>query len=335
MSGSSNVPAMMTAIAIREPGGPEILTPTQMPVPAPGPGEVLIRVGAAGVNRPDVMQRQGRYPPPPGASEIPGLEVAGEVAAVGTDVGAHMLGQRVCALITGGGYAEYALAAAAHCLSVPEALSLAEAAALPEALFTVWSNLFERAYIAEGDSVLVHGGTSGIGTMAITLCRLFGMRVFVTCGSDEKCAAAQAMGAEAINYRSTDFVEAIKAATQGQGVAAVLDMVGGDYVPRNLACLANDGRHVSIAVLGGAKTTVFLPEIMQRRLTLTGSTLRPRSAGFKAMLADEIRQTVWPFAEAGELRPVIDKAFPLAEAGAAHARMGAGEHVGKIVLITG
>jgi NADPH2:quinone reductase len=334
MSDDSNVPAVMTAIMIAEPGGPEVLTPAQMPVPVPGAGEVLIRVGAAGVNRPDVMQRQGRYPPPPGASGIPGLEIAGTVVAAGPEVEPAILGRKVCALVSGGGYAEYAFAHAAHCLPVPGALSLVEAAALPETLFTVWSNLFERAYVAEGDSVLVHGGTSGIGTMAITLCRLFGVRIFVTCGSDGKCAAAEALGATAINYRDADFVEAIRTATGGAGVAAVLDMVGGDYVPRNLACLADDGRHVSIAVMSGPKTTLFLPEIMQRRLTLTGSTLRPRSAAFKAMLTEEIGRTVWPFAESGELRPVLDRIFPMAEAAAAHARLEAGEHVGKIVLTT-
>lgn len=334
MSDGSHVPAVMTAITIPAPGGPEVLTPAKVPVPVPGPGEVLIRVAAAGVNRPDIMQRLGRYPPPPGASDIPGLEVAGEIVAAGPDVAPGTLGNRVCALITGGGYAEYAIAVAAHCLAVPDALSLAEAAALPETLFTVWSNLFERAYVAEGDSVLVHGGTSGIGTMAITLCRLFGVRVFVTCGSDEKCAAAEALGAEAINYRTSDFVEAIRTATGGAGVAAVLDMVGGDYVPRNLACLGDDGRHVSIAVLGGPKTTLFLPEIMQRRLTVTGSTLRPRPVAFKAMLAEEIGRTVWPFAEAGALRPVMDRTYPLGEAAAAHARMESGDHVGKIVLVT-
>jgi NADPH2:quinone reductase len=334
MNEGSDVPAAMTAIIIAAPGGPEVLTPAQLPVPVPGAGEVLIRVGAAGVNRPDVMQRQGRYPPPPGASDIPGLEIAGMVVAAGPEVEPGILGRKVCALVSGGGYAEYAIAHAAHCLPVPDALSLVEAAALPETLFTVWSNLFERAYVADGDSVLVHGGTSGIGTMAIALCRLFGVRIFVTCGSDEKCAAAEALGATAINYRDADFVEAIRAATGGAGVAAVLDMVGGDYVPRNLACLADDGRHVSIAVMSGPKTTLFLPEIMQRRLTLTGSTLRPRSAAFKAMLTEEIGRTVWPFAERGELRPVLDRIYPLAEAAAAHARLEAGEHVGKIVLTT-
>ncbi|MFT3966921.1 MAG: NAD(P)H-quinone oxidoreductase [Sphingobium sp.] len=332
MHGTGTIPAEMTAIAISEPGGPEVLRPVKLPVPAPGPGEVLIRVRAAGVNRPDVMQRQGKYPPPPGAPETPGLEVAGEVAATGADVLGALVGRRVCALISGGGYAEYALANAAHCLPLPDGLSFVEAAALPETLFTVWSNLFERAYVAEGDSVLVHGGTSGIGTMAIALCRLFDIRIFVTCGSEEKCAAARGLGAHAINYAREDFVEVVKAGTEGKGVTAVLDMVGGDYVPRNLKCLADDGRHVSIAVLGGPKATIFVPEIMQRRLTLTGSTLRPRSAAFKALLTGEIRESVWPLVEDGSLRPVMDRSFPLLQAAAAHARMDAGEHVGKIVL---
>ena len=328
----ASIPARMAGIAIRAPGGPEVLHSVTLPVPVPGPGEVLIRVRAAGINRPDVMQRQGKYPPPPGAPDTPGLEIAGEVVAAGADVIDALVGRRVCALVAGGGYAEYALAYAGHCLVLPDALSFTDAAAMPETLFTVWSNLFERAYVADGDSVLVHGGTSGIGTMAIALCRLFDVRIFVTCGSDEKCEAARALGAIAINYRTQDFVEAIRAETGGKGVTAVLDMVGGDYVPRNLKCLGDDGRHVSIAVAGGPKATIFLPEIMQRRLTLTGSTLRPRSPGFKAMLTSEIHKTVWPLVEAGELRPVIDRIFPLSEVVAAHARMDAGEHVGKIVL---
>ncbi len=332
MNGMASIPTTMTAIGISEPGGPDVLKPVTLAVPKPVAGEVLIRVRAAGVNRPDVMQRQGKYPPPPGAPVTPGLEVAGDIVAIGPEVDAIFLGRRVCALIPGGGYAEYAVANADHCLPLPDDLSYAEAAAIPETLFTVWSNLFERAYVAEGDSVLVHGGTSGIGTMAIALCRLFDIRIFATCGSEEKCAAARALGAIAINYRTQDFVEVIKAETQGQGVTAVLDMVGGDYVPRNLKCLGEDGRHVSIAVMSGPKATVFLPDVMQRRLTLTGSTLRPRSVGFKAMLAQEIARSVWPMVETGELRPVMDRTFPLGEAAAAHARMDAGEHVGKIVL---
>mgnify|MGYP001040067233 FL=1 len=327
------IPDMMRAIAIAQPGGPEVLVEQQVPVPVPGPGEVLIEVAAAGVNRPDVLQRKGAYPPPPGASPLPGLEVAGVIVAVGEGVSASMIGERVCSLVAGGGYADYALAPEALCLPVPPTLPMEEAAALPETLMTVWHNLFERAYVVEGDSVLIHGGTSGIGTMAIALCRLFGITSIVTCGSDEKCAAALAMGAgHAVNYRSEDFVEAVKRITQGAGVTAVLDMVGGDYVPRNLACLAEDGRHVSIATLGGGKAEISIGQIMVRRLTLTGSTLRPRSAGFKALLVDEIRSTVWPHVLLGALRPAMDKVFPLAQAAAAHARMEAGEHVGKIVL---
>ena len=327
------IPDMMRAIAIAQPGGPEVLVEQQVPVPVPGPGEVLIEVAAAGVNRPDVLQRKGAYPPPPGASPLPGLEVAGVIVAVGEGISASMIGEPVCSLVAGGGYAEYALAPEALCLPVPPTLPMEEAAALPETLMTVWHNLFERAYVVEGDSVLIHGGTSGIGTMAIALCRLFGITSIVTCGSDEKCAAALAMGAgHAVNYRSEDFVEAVKRITQGAGVTAVLDMVGGDYVPRNLACLAEDGRHVSIATLGGGKAEISVGQIMVRRLTLTGSTLRPRSAGFKALLVDEIRSTVWPHVLLGALRPAMDKVFPLAQAAAAHARMEAGEHVGKIVL---
>lgn len=327
------IPDMMRAIAIAQPGGPEVLVEQQVPVPVPGPGEVLIEVAAAGVNRPDVLQRKGAYPPPPGASPLPGLEVAGVIVAVGEGVSASMIGEPVCALVAGGGYADYALAPEALCLPVPPTLPMEEAAALPETLMTVWHNLFERAYVVEGDSVLIHGGTSGIGTMAITLCRLFGITSIVTCGSDEKCAAALAMGAgHAINYRAEDFVEAVKRITQGAGVTAVLDMVGGDYVSRNLACLAEDGRHVSIATLGGGKADIAIGQIMVRRLTLTGSTLRPRSTGFKALLVDEIRSTVWPHVLLGALRPAMDKVFPLAQAAAAHTRMEAGEHVGKIVL---
>lgn len=334
MADQHMIPADMTIVSISAPGEPDVLVPAREAVPSPGPGQVLIRVHAAGVNRPDVMQRQGRYPPPPGAPEWPGLEVAGEVVAVGPELSAEWIGQRVCALLAGGGYAEYAVAEAGLCLVVPPALTLAEAAAIPETLFTVWSNLFERAYVAEGDSVLVHGGTSGIGTMAIALCRLFAIRILVTCGTEEKCAAARALGATAINYRTGDFVEAVLRETEGRGVTAVLDMVGGDYLPRNIKCLADDGRHVSIAVLGGPKASLFIPEIMQRRLTLTGSTLRARPVAFKAMLADEIRSTVWSLAESGDLRPVIGGRFPLEQAAAAHALMEGGDFVGKIILET-
>ncbi|WP_431471004.1 NAD(P)H-quinone oxidoreductase [Sphingosinithalassobacter sp. LHW66-3] len=328
-----NIPETMQAIDPAQPGGPEVLVPVARPVPRPAAGEVLIRVAAAGVNRPDVLQRKGMYPPPPGASSVLGLEVAGEVVALGAEVEGEYLGQPVCALLAGGGYAEYALAPIGQCLPVPEALSMVEAAGLPETLFTVWTNLFERAFASEGDTVLVHGGTSGIGTMAITLCNLFGVTIIVTAGSDAKVAAARAHGADhAINYTSEDFVERVREITEGKGVAAVLDMVGGDYVPRNLACLCDDGRHVSIAVQGGATATVPIFEIMRRRLTLTGSTLRGRDVQFKSMVADELATTVWPHAEQGRLKPLLDRSYPLAEAAEAHRRMEAGDHMGKIVL---
>lgn len=324
----------MTAVAISEPGGPEVLVTEERPVPRPGPGDVLIRVAAAGVNRPDVLQRMGYYPPPPGASDLPGLEIAGTVVAVGPGGDPEMLGQAVCALVAGGGYAEYCVAPAGSCLPVPKGFSMAEAAALPETLFTVWHNLFERAWVKEGDTVLVHGGTSGIGTTAIGLCKLFDIRIIVTCGSAEKCDAARALGATlAIDYSSEDYVEAVKAFTGGRGVDAVLDMVGGDYLPRNLACLADDGRHVTIAFQRGMKVEVDIADVMRRRLTLTGSTLRARSADFKAALADEIHGTVWPRLSEGGWKPAMDQSFPLAKASDAHARMQAGEHVGKIVLL--
>ncbi|GAA4780469.1 NAD(P)H-quinone oxidoreductase [Stakelama sediminis] len=327
------LPDQMQAIDPAEAGGPEVLRPVERPVPVPGTGEVLIRVAAAGVNRPDVMQRKGLYPPPPGAPSIPGLELAGEVVALGENVEREMLGQAVCALVAGGGYAQYVAAPAGQCLPVPDALTMVEAAALPETLFTVWTNLFERGFACEGDTVLVHGGTSGIGTMAITLANLFGLTIIVTCGSDEKVAAAKRHGADhAINYKTQDFVEAVAAITDGKGVAVVLDMVGGDYVPRNLKCLAADGRHVSIAVQGGAMATIPIFQVMQKRLTLTGSTLRARDTGFKSMVADELSRMVWPYVVEGKLKPLIDCTFPLAEAAKAHARMDGGDHIGKIVL---
>ena len=327
------IPETMLAIDPEAPGGPEVLVPATRPVPRPGAGEVLVRVAAAGINRPEVLQRRGLYPPPPGAPTILGLELSGTVVAVGEGVDAVALGQPVCALVGGGAYAEYAVAPWGQCLPVPEALSMVEAAAMPETLFTVWTNLFERAYATEGDMVLVHGGTSGIGTMAIALCNAFGIAIVVTCGSPDKCAAALALGAtHAIDYKAEDFVARVKAITEGKGVAAVLDMVGGDYVPRNLECLADDGRHVSIAVQAGASATVPLFDIMRRRLTLTGSTLRARDAGFKALVADELARTVWPHVEAGRIRPAIDRTFAMADAADAHRRMEAGDHVGKIVL---
>ena len=327
-----DIPATMRVIIASVPGGPEVLTPVERPVPRPGQDEVLIKVAAAGVNRPDILQRRGAYPPPPGASDILGLEIAGTVVATGE--GAEgLLERRVCALVAGGGYAEYCVAPAGTCLIVPEVLRLTEAAAMPETLFTVWVNLFERGFAADGDAVLVHGGTSGIGTMAILLGKLFGLEVIVTCGSDAKCARALEIGAaHAINYRSNDFAAEVKRITGEKGVAVVLDMVGGDYVARNLSCLAEDGRHVSIATQRGISAEVPLVEIMRRRLTLTGSTLRPRSIEFKTIVADELARTVWPYVEGGRLKPVIDSVFPLAEAAAAHARMESGEHVGKIVL---
>ena len=329
----TELPDRMTAIDPSESGGPEVLEPVERPVPAPRAGEVLVKVAAAGVNRPDVAQRMGRYPPPPGAPSIPGLEIAGEVVALGEGVDDVVLGQRVCALIGGGGYAEYAAAPIGQCLAMPEGLSNAEAAAMPETLFTVWHNLFQRAFVKGGETALVHGGTSGIGTMAIALGRLFDIAVIVTCGSEAKCAAARDLGAaEAINYKQADFVEAVKSFTRGRGVNAVLDMVGGDYVVRNLQCLADDGRHVSIAFQRGMTAELSLVDIMVRRLTLTGSTLRARDAEFKALLADEIERIVWPAVEQGELRPVMDRSFPLANAADAHRRMEAGDHIGKIVL---
>jgi NADPH:quinone reductase len=291
-----------------------------------------VRVAAAGVNRPDILQRRGMYPPPPGAPDILGLEVAGEIVSAGPGA-AHRMGQKVCALVAGGGYAEYCVAPAGTCLAVPKALTMVEAAAMPETLFTVWVNLFERGFAADGDCVLVHGGTSGIGTMAIALAKLFGLKIIVTCGTDSKCARALKLGADAaINYATQDFVEEVHRVTDRRGVNVVMDMVGGDYVPRNLACLATEGRHVSIAVQRGATAEIPIFDIMRRRLTLTGSTLRPRSVEFKTMVADELARTVWPFVEGGRLKPVIDSTFPLVDVAAAHARMDAGDHVGKIVL---
>jgi len=336
MARAVSLPAMsektMLAMGFDAPGGPEVLRAERLPLPQPGPGEVLVRVAHAGVNRPDVLQREGGYPPPRGASPIPGLEIAGEVVALGEGVVGD-LGGKVCALVAGGGYAEYCLARADHCLPVPEGLSLAEAAALPETMFTVWHNVFQRGAAQAGETLLVHGGTSGIGTMAIMLAKAFGLTVIVTCGSQEKCDAARTIGADhAIDYKTQDFVEEVAAITGGKGVDVVLDMVSGSYVPRNLKCLAEDGRHVTIAVLGGAKAELNMAVIMMRRFTLTGSTLRARSDAFKASLTAEIAERVWPLVAAGNLRPVMDTQFPLTRAGDAHRRMEKGEHIGKIVL---
>ena len=329
---SEIIPDVMRAVEIAAPGGPEQLRLSSRPTPRPGKGEVLVKVAAAGVNRPDVLQRKGLYPPPPGASDIPGLEISGTVVAAGQGA-THLIGNRVCALVAGGGYADYCVAPAGTCLAVPEVLRMTEAAAMPETLFTVWINLFERGFAGDGDRVLVHGGTSGIGTMAIKLGTLFGLEVIVTCGSDEKCAAAIEVGAaHAINYNGSDFVEAIDRLTEGDGVAVVLDMVGGDYVARNLRCLSDDGRHVSIAFQKGPIAEVQIVDLMRRRLTLTGSTLRNRNLDFKAMVRDEIAETVWPYVEGNRLKPVMDEIFPLEAAAAAHSRMEAGDHVGKIVL---
>lgn len=333
MTVSQILPSEMTAIAISEPGGPDVLKPETVPVPQPAEGEVLIKVAAAGVNRPDVIQRKGHYPAPPGASPLPGLEVSGTVVALGSGVEPEWMGRKICALTNGGGYAEYCVAPAGQCLPVPENMTMEEAAALPETLFTVWSNLFNRGFAREDETALIHGGTSGIGTMAIMLGKLFGLNVVVTCGSDEKCTAAKSIGADhAINYKTHDFVEEIKNITDGQGVEVVLDMVGGDYVARNLDCLKEDGRHVTIAVQGGAKATLNMAQIMMRRLTLTGSTLRPQSAERKALLADEIYRYVWPDIEAGKVKPVMDKVFALKDAAKAHTHMEAGDHIGKIIL---
>ena len=330
---SAQVPENMTAIGFDAPGGPEVLRPETVSVPQPGEGQVLLRVSYAGVNRPDVAQRQGLYPPPPGASPLPGLEVSGTIVAVGDGLPREYIGERYCALVSGGGYAEYCLAHIGHCLPVPDGMPMAEAAAIPETLFTVWHNVFERGWATEGETLLIHGGTSGIGTMATMLAKTFGLTVITTCGDDAKCAASRNLGADlSINYREQDFVEAVLDFTGGKGAEVVLDMVSGDYVARNMKCMAMDGRHVTIAILGGAKAEINLAVVMTRRYTMTGSTLRPRSDAFKTLLAGEIESNAWPLFEAGTLRPVMDRSFPLAEAAAAHAYMEEGDHVGKIVL---
>ncbi|WP_442864372.1 NAD(P)H-quinone oxidoreductase [Aurantiacibacter sp. MUD11] len=330
---ADTLPSTMTVVAISEPGGPEVLQATRRDVPRPGQGEVLVRVSHAGVNRPDCLQRAGLYPPPPGASDLPGLEISGEIVALGEGVDAAELGKLVCALVNGGGYAEYCIARPEHCLPVPEGLSMAEAAAMPETFFTVWHNVFQRGYARDGETILIHGGTSGIGTTAIMLAKLFGLRVIATCGSDAKCAAAIKVGADlAINYKAQDFVEEVRSFTDGQGANLILDVVAGNYTQRNLDALAPDGRLVVIATLGGAMSEVNVAKMMVKRQTITGSTLRPRTNTFKGLLADELFREVWPMVESGELRPVMDETYPLAQAAKAHARMEAGEHVGKIVL---
>jgi putative PIG3 family NAD(P)H quinone oxidoreductase len=321
------------AVEIAQPGGPEVLRLVERPTPTPGSGEVLIRVAASGVNRPDVMQRQGRYPPPPGASDIPGLEIAGEVEAVGEGVDGWRPADAVCALVAGGGYAERCVAPAAQCLPLPRGLTPVEAAAIPEAFFTVWHNVFERGRLAAGELILVHGGSSGIGTTAIQLARAFGARVFATAGSAEKCAACARLGAErAVNYREEDFAAVVQELTGGRGVDVVLDMVGAEYTPRNLACLAVEGRLVQIAALRGARAELDLIAVMQRRLTVTGSTLRTRPVADKAAIARALRQHVWPLLERGQVRPVIFATFPLERAAEAHRLMESSGHIGKIVL---
>src|SRR5579862_8666178 len=324
----------MIAIEIRQPGAPDVLVPVERPVPVPGAGDVVIKVAAAGVNRPDVMQRRGHYPPPPGASDIPGLEVAGTIDAVGADVSTLRRGDRVCALVAGGGYAEFCVAPAAQCLPIPDGLTNVQAAAVPETFFTVWSNVFERGRLVAGETVLIHGGSSGIGTTAIQLARANGARVFATAGSADKCAACERLGAErCINYKDADFVAAVREATAGRGVNLILDMVGGDYVARNIEALAMDGRLVQIAVLGGVKAQINMLAIMQRRLTITGSTLRARPVAEKGAIAEAVRTHVWPLLASGAVAPVIFKTFPLADAAAAHEVMESSAHIGKLVLV--
>ncbi|TAN53714.1 MAG: NAD(P)H-quinone oxidoreductase [Methylococcaceae bacterium] len=323
----------MQAVEITEPGGPEVLRLCRRPVPQPGAGEVLIKVAAAGVNRPDVMQRLGLYPPPPGATDIPGLEVAGEIVALGTNTAGLAVGDQICALVSGGGYAEYCLAPALLCLPIPNGLTLLQAAALPETFFTVWSNVFDRGRLQPHETLLVHGGAGGIGTTAIQLAAVWGASVYATAGSDAKCRVCKSLGAKAaINYREEDFVERIQALTQGRGVDVILDSIGGDYLQRNLSCLAMDGRLLQIGVQNGPKTQINLLPIMLKRLTLTGSTLRPRSVKEKAVIADALQTKVWPVLASGRVKPLIHSTFPLADAADAHRLMEQSGHIGKLVL---
>ena len=324
----------MIAIEISRPGEPDVLVPVERPRPVPAAGEVLVKVAAAGVNRPDVFQRRGRYPPPPGASDIPGLEIAGTVEEAGADVGELAVGDAICALVAGGGYAEYCTAPAPQCLPIPRGLDVVAAAAIPETFFTVWTNVFERGRLQAGESILVHGGSSGIGTTAIQLARARGARVAATAGSADKCAACAALGAErAINYREEDFVAAVREWTGGRGVDVVLDMVGGDYFARNVDALAVEGRLVEIATLQGVKAELNIQTIMQRRLTITGSTLRARPVADKGAIARAVRQHVWPLLEAGTVKPIVHATFPLREAAEAHRVMESSSHIGKLVLI--
>jgi len=330
------LPETMTAIAIAAPGGPDVLIPVTRPTPHAGTGEVVIKVAAAGVNRPDVFQREGHYAPPPGASDLPGLEVAGTVVAVG--LGAHNLevGDRVCALLAGGGYAEYCAAPAVQCLPIPSGLSFEEAAAIPETFFTVWTNLVDRARFEPGKSVLIHGGTSGIGTTAIQLVKALGGRAFATAGGQDKARACEKLGAErGIDYKTEDFVKIAKDLTQGRGVDIIIDMVGGDYVQRNIQAAAIDGVIVSIAFLHGSKIELDLSQVMRKRLTLTGSTLRPRSVEEKGAIAHDLAARVWPLLQSGAVKPVLYRTYPLKDASDAHRLMESSTHIGKIVLVTG
>lgn len=329
----ASLPQSMRAVEIRTPGGPEALVPATRPVPQPRAGEILVKVAAAGVNRPDVLQRMGLYPVPPGASDLPGLEIAGEVVACGEGASRWKPGERVCALTPGGGYAEYCTVPEGHALPVPKGLSMIEAASLPETCFTVWNNVYDRAKLAPGETLLVQGGSSGIGVTAIQMAVATGNRVIATAGSDEKCAACVQLGAEkAVNYRTQDFVAEVLAATGGKGVNVILDMVGGDYVPRELKCLADEGRLVFIAFLRGPKCEIDINEVMRRRAWLSGSTLRPRTSEYKSYVATNLRERIWPLVEGGRIRPVVFRSFPLEEARAAHALMESSQHIGKIIL---
>ncbi|PPA76504.1 NAD(P)H-quinone oxidoreductase [Achromobacter spanius] len=323
----------MHAVEISRPGGPEVLVPVERPTPEPGAGEVLIKVSAAGINRPDVFQRKGNYAPPRGVSDLPGLEVAGEIVSGDVADSGFAIGDKVCALVAGGGYAEYCVAPVAQCLPIPKGLSDVEAAGLPETYFTVWSNVFDRGRLSEGEILLVHGGASGIGTTAIQLARAMGNRVFATVGSDDRARAVEALGAEkGINYKTQDFVKEVMDATDGRGVDVILDMVAGDYIARDMQCLADDGRIVIIAQLGGSRADVDTSQVMRRRLTITGSTLRPRPIAFKGAIARALREQAWPLLEKGAIKPIVHATFPLAEASKAHAMMEGGENIGKIIL---
>lgn len=330
---SDTLPATMIAIEIVRPGGPEVLQPAEQPVPRPTANEILIRVSAAGLNRGDLMQRMGYYPPPPGITDIPGLEVAGRVAAIGEAVSGWKIGDEICALLAGGGYAQYVVAPAPQCLPIPAGLSMVEAGGLPETLFTCWTTLIDDGRLAAGETLLIHGGASGIGTMGMALAKALGATVFVTAGSEEKCAACRALGADlAINYKTEDYVGKIKAATGGRGIDVVLDMVAGDYLPRDMEIMAHRGRHVSIAALRGIEAKISIAPLLQKRLVLTGATLRGRTIAEKGAIAIRLREIVWPMIAAGRIKPVIHRAFPLADAADAHRALEVGDHIGKIVL---